>query len=173
MDFFALIRQRRSVRLFTSQPVEEEKLNQLLEAANTAPSAGNLQAYMILVVRQAETRAALSRAALHQESLTAAPVVLAFFAHHQVSAVKYKNRGVELYAVQDATLACAYAQLAAAALGLGTVWIGAFEDDSVKQILKAPPDWRPVALLPVGYPAESPAPTPRRPLAEMAREFGG
>lgn len=172
MDFFELIHSRRSIRVYTSQPIEEEKVTRILEAANHAPSAGNLQAYVILVVRDEATKAALSRVSLQQESLAMAPVVLAFFAHQQVSAAKYKNRGVELYSVQDATVACAYAQLAATALGLGSVWIGAFEDASVKRILKARPEWRPIALLPMGYAAERPASMPRRSLKETALESG-
>jgi nitroreductase len=170
MDFFELIHSRRSIRAYTSAAVEEAKITRILEAANHAPSAGNLQAYVILVVRNAATKAALSLASLNQESLTEAPVVLAFFAHQQVSAAKYKHRGTELYSVQDATVACAYAQLAATALGLGSVWIGAFDDASVKHILKAQADWRPVALLPIGYPAESPSATPRRALSALARD---
>lgn len=150
MDFFELIHARRSVRAYTSQPVEEEKITRLLEAANHAPSAGNLQAYVIVVVRDPGTKAALARAALNQDSLTSAPIVLAFFAHQQASAAKYKHRGVELYSVQDATVACAYAQLAATALGLGTVWVGAFDDTSVKQVLKAQPDWRARGAAPGG-----------------------
>jgi nitroreductase len=172
MDFFELIHARRSIRVYTSQPVEEENITRILEAANHAPSAGNLQAYVILVVRDAATKAALSQAALNQESLTSAPVVLAFFAHQQVSAAKYKHRGTELYSVQDATVACCYAQLAATALGLGSVWVGAFEDASVNRILKAQADWRPVALLPIGYADEAPSATPRRALSATAREAG-
>ena len=172
MDFFELIHARRSIRVFTSAPVAEEQLTRILAAANQAPSAGNLQAYVILVVRDAATRAKLSLAALNQESLAAAPVVLAFFAHQQISASKYQHRGVELYAVQDATVACAYAQLAATALGLGSVWVGAFDDAAVKQALKAQTDWRPVALLPIGCPAETPPATPRRTLSVTAREAG-
>jgi nitroreductase len=170
MDIFELIQQRRSVRAFKTQPLEEGILTKILDTANRAPSAGNLQAYSIVIVRDAATRRALSRAALSQESLMQAPVVLAFFAHPQSSMAKYKSRGLELYSLQDATIACAYAQLAAAAQGLSTVWIGAFEDEAVKAALKAPPEWRPVALLPIGYPAESPAATPRRPLHELTRE---
>ena len=56
------------------------------------------------------------------------------------------------------------------ALGLGSVWVGAFDDASVKHILKAQADWRPVALLPIGYPAESPSATPRRALTALARD---
>jgi len=170
MDFFELVKARRSVRAYESQAVEEGRLEQILEAANRAPSAGNLQAYVILVVRNAADKQALVRATWTQEFLAQAPVVLAFFAHRLVSASKYKQRGAELYSVQDATIACAYAQLAATELGLGTVWVGAFDDAEVSRVLKAKPEWRPVALLPVGYPAESPEPTPRRPLDVLVHQ---
>jgi nitroreductase len=170
MDYFELIQARRSIRAYQPRPVEEDKLTRILEAARHAPSAGNLQAYMILVVRNPAIRAALAKAALGQDFLAHAPVVLAFFADQQRAATKYHKRGAELYALQDATIACAYAQLAAAQLGLGSVWVGAFDDDAVKRVLRTQADWRPVALLPMGYPAETPAPTSRRPLNELAKE---
>jgi nitroreductase len=142
--------------------VEEEHLHRILEAAMSAPSAGNLQAYKVVIVREEKKKRSLVEAAINQDFLAQAPVVLAFFAHPERSAAKYHNRGAELYSVQDATIACAYAQLAATSLGLGTVWVGAFDDDLVADALGADQEWRPVALLPIGYPAESPSPTPRR-----------
>ena len=170
MDFFKLINARHSIRAYTAQPVEEDKITRIIEAANHAPSAGNLQAYVIVVVRDQRTRQALSKAAMNQESLVQAPVVLAFFAHKEMSAVKYKHRGHELYSLQDATVACTYAQLAAAALGLGSVWVGAFDDHAVDHILKAHVDWRPVALLPIGYSAEAPVRPKRRAVKDLARD---
>lgn len=171
VNFFDLIQVRRSVRRFETRPVDAADLRRVLEAANRAPSAGNLQPYRILIVRSGAVKRALCRAALEQEALVQAPVVLAFVALPKVSAARYRRRGAELYAVQDATIACAYAQLAATALGLATVWIGAFDDDAVAQVLRLREEERPVALLPLGYAAEAPAPTPRKPLAELAQEF--
>jgi nitroreductase len=171
MDFFDLVNRRRSIRRYGSRPVEAADLTRILDAANRAPSAGNLQAYAILVVRKLETKRALVRAALDQDFLAQAPVVLAFFALPSLSSAKYRERGVDLYAMQDATIACAYAQLAATALGLGTVWVGAFDDASVKRILQVEADWRPAALLPIGYSDEAPGPTARRRLEELAREL--
>ena len=172
MDFFELIRARCSIRAYQPRPVEAGKLTRILEAANRAPSAGNLQAYKIVIVHDAATRKALSRAALHQDSLAQAPVVLAFLAHLDASAAKYGNRGATLYSLQDATIACAYAQLAASALGLGSVWVGAFNDEAVGDALKVRAGWRPVGLLSIGYPAETPEPTSRRPLNELVEELG-
>ena len=171
MDFFSVVEQRHSIRAYRPTPVEEEKLIRILETANRAPSAGNLQGYEIVIVRDREDKQALAAAALGQTFLVQAPVLLVFFANRSRSAAKYGQRGAELYALQDATIACAYAQLAATALGLATVWVGAFEDEAVARILRAPADWRPVAILPIGYPAEEPEPTPRRPLRSLVHEF--
>ena len=104
MEFTELIRARRSVRAFKAIPIETEKLNRILELANLAPSAGNLQAYEIYHVTAAHTRAALARAA-DQSFIAEAPVILAFFANPGRSARKYGARGKELYAIQDATIA--------------------------------------------------------------------
>jgi len=168
MEFTELIQARRSVRAFETTPVETEKLNRILEQANLAPSAGNLQAYEIYHVTTARTRAALARAA-DQSFIAEAPVILVFFANPGRSARKYGARGKELYAIQDATIAVTYAMLAAADLGLGTVWVGAFDPMKVTAATGAPPDWIPVAVLPIGYAAEVPGPTSRRSLSDLVR----
>lgn len=167
MDYFELIRRRRSIRAFTGKPVEDAKLQQILEAARLAPSAGNLQAYEIYVAQRPEVRSALAAAALGQDFIRQAPVALVFCTHPRLSSVRYGDRGSRLYALQDATIACTFAMLAATALGLGTVWVGAFRDEEVWKAIGSPRDQQPIAILPVGYPAESPAPTDRRPLKEF------
>ena len=121
-----MIKRRRSVRAFAPEAVEAEKVTQVLAAANVAPSAGNLQGYEIFRVTREKERAALARAALDQFFVAQAPMVLVFCANQVRSAAKYRERGARLYAIQDATIACAFAMLAATALGLGTVWVGAF-----------------------------------------------
>ena len=167
MDFFSLIQSRRSIRLFKDTPIEAEKLQKILEAANLAPSAGNLQGYEIYVVIDPEQRQALVMAALGQGFLAQAPVDLVFCANPQRSAVKYGKRGRELYSLQDATIAGTYAMLAAQELGLSTVWVGAFLEDPVRQAAGLPMDLLPVAILPIGYAAEDPKPRPRRKLEDL------
>jgi nitroreductase len=169
VDLFEVIKRRRSVRAFAPEAVEAEKVAQVLAAANAAPSAGNLQGYEIFRVTLEKERAALARAALDQFFVAQAPVVLVFCANQARSAAKYRERGARLYAIQDATIACAFAMLAATALGLGTVWVGAFDDAAVQRVLGCP-DLLPVAILPVGYPAEEPEPTPRRSLTDLVHE---
>jgi nitroreductase len=169
--FFAVVRARHSVRAFADQPVGLEMLRRILDTATRAPSAGNLQAYAIYAVAKRSAREALARAAFDQAFVAQAPVVLVFCAHPARSARRYGDRGWTLYCIQDATIACAYAQLAATALGLATVWVGAFDEDAVRRALDVPPDLRPVAILPIGYPAEAPEITGRRTLEDLVRSI--
>jgi len=170
MDFFELVRRRCSIRRYTSDPVGDEHLAAILEATRQAPSAGNRQAYEVIVVRDAARRSALAQAALGQTFLTQAPLVLAFVSHPARSAQRYGERGEELYAGQDTAIAATYAQLAAHALGLGTVWVGAFDDDEVDRILEVHEGMRTTALLPVGHIQQEPKATPRRALQDLVRE---
>ncbi len=169
MDLFEAVQRRRSVRAYQPRAVELDKLHRILACALAAPSAGNLQAYAVVVVADPDARRALARAALDQEFVAQAPVVLVFFQDPARSALRYGRRGAELYSLQDATIACAYAQLAATALGLASCWVGAFDEQAVRRLVKAPGDLRPVALLTVGYPAEAPGPTGRRSPHELVR----
>lgn len=165
-----MVERRQSIRAYQAKPIEEEKLTKILYAANRAPSAGNLQAYEIYVARDKARREELARAALGQWFIAEAPIVLVFCANTRRSAMRYGKRGEELYALQDATIACAHAHLAAAALGLGSCWIGAFDEAEVSRILNLPKHLRPIALLPIGYPAEQPLRTPRRRLEDLVHE---
>lgn len=166
MDLSEAIRTRRSVRAFEKRAVEPEALNTVLEALRQAPSAGNLQAYQVRIIREESLKRALATAALGQSFVASAPVVLVFGAV-AARVAKYGHRGAELYCLQDATVAVAYAQLAATALGLATCWVGAFDEAAVVRALSLPDGERPVVLLPLGYPAERPAPTPRRSLQDL------
>ncbi len=168
MEFFDVIQKRYSIRKFTDQPVEPEKLQQILEAANLAPSSGNLQAFEIYVVTNAKKRDGLSCAALAQESIAKAPVVLVFCTHPALTQGRYTERGTRLYTVQDASIACTFAMLAATNLGLGCVWVGTFDEKVVRLILEAPEGQEPVVIMPLGYPAEFPDQHVRRPVAELA-----
>jgi nitroreductase len=169
MEFFEVVRARRSVRAYEPRDVEEAKLRKVLECIDASPSAGNLQAYDVIVVKGRAKREALSKASLGQPQVAQAPVVLAFIQDKPRSVIKYGDRGEGLYSFQDATIACAYAQLAATALGLATCWIGAFDDAAVARVLGTKDGYVPVALLPLGYAAESPSPTPRRGLENLVR----
>jgi len=167
MEFLDVLNQRCAVRGFTTQAIEPEKLQRILEAASLAPSAGNLQSYEIYVVSDAKKRDGLSCASLAQDYILQTPVVLVFCTHPARVEKYFSARGTSLYTVQDATIACAFAMLAAVDLGLGTVWVGTFDEKAVRIIIGAPADQTPVALLPLGYPDYQPDERIRRPLDEM------
>jgi nitroreductase len=167
-DFFETVRHRHSIRQYLADhAIENEKLHAILEIACAAPSAGDIQAYRIIVVKNAATRQALSEAAEKQTFIAEAPVCLLFCADPERSAQQFGQRGRDLYAVQDATIAAAYAQLAIVAAGLGSTWVGYFDEQKVRQSVNLDASLQPVALLSVGYPAELPEPTPRRKLEEV------
>ena len=171
MDFFEIVKERRSIRVFTDRPVEAEKIERILETALAAPSAGNLQAYKIFVVKSAEGRAALAAAALGQDYVRTAPVVLVFCTDAAQAAKKYGERGERLYTLQDATIACTFAMLAIEALGLATVWVGAFREEAVWKAIGSPAGLSPVAMLPIGYAGEKPEPTFRRSVEKLVHRL--
>lgn len=169
MQFFDVIDRRRSIRAYRAAAVERSKLDAVLSAARLAPSAGDLQAYVILLVENPDTKSALAEAALGRDFIADAPLVLVFLADRRRSEGKYGSRGATLFCLQDATIAAAYVQLAAAAEGLGTCWVGAFDEARVASAINAPAHLRPVALMPLGNADEAPARPPRRPLSELTR----
>jgi nitroreductase len=171
-DFFETVRHRHSVRSYlNSGTIEREKLHAVLETACAAPSAGDLQSYRIYVVENAELRGRLQQAA-DQTFVASAPACLVFCADTARAARQYGERGRTLFALQDATIAAAYAQLAIVAAGLASTWVGAFDAATVTSALQLGAGLQPIALLSVGYPAELPQPTPRRPLGEIVTYLG-
>jgi nitroreductase len=163
MDVLEAIKGRRSVRAFTSQKVSEETVSKLIEAACWAPSAGNIQPWEFIVVRKPKIKKKLVEAALAQLFIAEAPVVIVVCANERHSAQRYGDRGSSLFCVQDTAAAIQNMLLAAYSFGLGTCWIGAFQEGQARQILNIPEEARPVAIIPIGHPAENPPPRPRRP----------
>jgi nitroreductase len=166
MEFFQVVHKRQSVRAYTAQAIEPDKVQAILDAANRAPSAGNRQAYEIFAVTSREVLRALASGRAYFDVI---PLALVFCAHPARSAEKFGERGARLYCVQDATIACTYAMLAATALGLSSVWIGRFDEQEVRRAIGAGEDLLPVAILPIGYAAETPEIKPRRALEELVR----
>lgn len=162
-DLLPFLTTRSSVREYHTAPVSDEELGYLLRCASTAPSAGDLEAWDVVVVTERATRQALSTAALGQRHVAAAPLVLVVCANHTRSMTRYGGRGT-LYAVQDATIACTYLMLAAHALGLHTCWTGAFDEGEVRRIVHLPDGILPIALLPIGHGNPPISRTPRMPV---------
>ncbi|MBI5903536.1 MAG: nitroreductase family protein [Deltaproteobacteria bacterium] len=161
MEVMEAIRARRSVRRFLDRPVPREAVETLIEALRWAPSAGNLQSRFFYFVFDAAVRKRVAEASFGQMFISTAPLVAVVCADlHRVSR-RYGQRGVELYAVQDAAVAVENMMLEALELGLSSVWVGAFDEAALSAALDLPGRLRPVAVVPIGYPAHSPAPPPR------------
>ncbi len=167
MSFFDLISSRHSTRAFKEQKMSESVIEKILTAATKASSAGNLQSYQIFVVTKKEDKKRLAVAAHGQDFIENASVVFVFCADPVTSASEYGKRGEDLYCIQDATIACTYAQLAAHSLGFSSIWIGSFIEEEVAKILNLSSGLRTVAMLVVGISAENPQITTRRPLNEI------
>ena len=164
-----LIINRRSVRKYADTTVEKEKLLDLLEAARWAPSAGNKQPLEIIVVDDSDTKNLLVEAALNQKFIADAPFIFVICANAERTASRYGERGSSLYCLQDTAASVQNILLLALAHGLSTCWIGAFDEQKVKDVCSIPDSSRPIALIPIAYPAgleEKQAP-PRRELKEI------
>jgi len=168
-EFYDLIRARRMVRSFRPDDIPRLQLERLLDAAVRAPSAGNLQPWEFILVREPKRKRSLARAALGQIWLATAPLVVVACANEARSAARYGRRGAEFYSVIDTAFASLMLLLAATAEGLGACFVGAFEDAKVKGILALPDNVRPVGIIPVGFPAEG-EPT-RRGKTRLRRPF--
>ncbi|NIA21588.1 MAG: nitroreductase [Anaerolineaceae bacterium] len=165
MDVMEAIRQRRSVRVYEDRPVEDEKLQAVLEAGRLAPSGNNRQEWIFVVVRDAARREKLVEACCNQSFVATAPVVLVICTTDAKRTMRSGLRGGAV----DTSIAVDHMTLAAVALGLGACWIGAFEADKVGRVVGLPEGVVAAHVLPLGYPGESPQARPRKPLEEVVR----
>ena len=153
MDVFEAIAARKSVRSFADRPVGDDELNCVLEAARAAPSARNGQEWRFVVVRDRAMRERVAAEAARQPFIGTAPILLACCA---CTDGRVMRCGQAAYPI-DVAIAMDHLALAAAALGLGTCWVGSFDEALVKELLGIPPEIRVVQLMPLGWPAD-PAP---------------
>jgi len=167
LDVFEAIKKRRSVRAFTNEPVSAKEVKKLIDAARWAPSAGNIQPWEFVVVRDPEIKHGLAVAAQDQTFIEEAPVVIVVCANQLRSSRGYGSRGVSLYCLQDTAAATQNMLLVAHAMGLATCWVGAFQEEEARKVLNIPNGVRPVAIIPVGHPAQKPMTRSRRPLSEI------
>ncbi|KAF0221808.1 MAG: hypothetical protein FD174_139 [Geobacteraceae bacterium] len=168
MDIFQVIRDRRSIRKYKDTPVEWEKIKQLLDAARLAPSWKNMQCWRFLVLTAAEKREALLTAFPDdnpgKKAIASAPVVVVVCADPAESGVE---NGIE-YFIADAAIAFEHLCLAAQSLGLGSCWMGWYDEVLVKAAVGVPAGFRVVGITPLGYPDQEPNPRPRKALADIA-----
>ena len=171
MDFFQTIHQRRSIRKYTSDPIPDDHIIQMLEAARLAPSAGNYQPWKFVVVRDPKTIQQLARAARKQNFLKKAAAIIVAFADANVY-LPPPPREPGLLMIPpcfeiDVMIAIEHLILAATALGYGSCWVGAFNETDVKKVLSIPERMKIVALVSLGVAAENPTPPSRKPLSEI------
>jgi len=165
MDVIDAVVQRYSVRSYQDTEVEEEKINSVLEAARLSPSASNRQEWRFVVVRDSATRQHLSDAASGQKFVAEAPVVVACCAETDGHVM---GCGHQCYPI-DVAIAIEHMVLRGVELGLGSCWIGAFDQEKVKEILDIPDDVKVVELLTLGYAADSPKEKNRLPLEDIVK----
>ena len=163
MNLYEVIKSRYSVRSYLDRPVEQEKLDRILDAARLAPSGSNRQPWKFVVVRDTETRKKLVLACSDQEFVGQAPVVIAGVG---LMPDRIMSCGVPGDPV-DVAIALEHVALAATAEGLGTCWIGSFHQDQIRTLLGIPANAKVIEVMTLGYPADHPQPKTRKPMKEL------
>jgi len=165
MEYFDLITTRYSVRAYKSDPVEDEKLLQVLNAARLAPTADNRQPFKIIVIHT-QSREMELRKIYNREWFTQAPIILCACGIPRLSWIRRDQRR---YLDVDIAIVMDHLILAATNLGLGTCWIAAFNADAAREVLGLPDEIEPLIFTPLGYPADTPSGKERKPLEELVR----
>jgi len=166
IDFLKLVKSRRSIRRFSGEKIPKEILRNILEATKYTPSAGNLQSWKCYIITDQKKKEAIAKACYKQMFIQQAPLVFVVFSLPSKSKTRYGKRG-ELYSIIDASIAATYILLSSHSLGLGVVYIGAFEDDKIRNVINVPLHEQPIAVIPVGYPAENPMPTEKASIEQL------
>ena len=163
MNILEAINKRRSIRAYLNTPIEDDKLNKVLEAGRLAPSANNRQMVKYIVVTDEAVKMKLASAAKNQRFIASAPVILVACG---TEPDRIMTCGQYAYTI-DVSISLSYMMLEAAELNLGTCWLGAFDEGEVKKILSIPEPIRVVAMTPLGYPDEDPKQRPRKSMEEI------
>ena len=167
-DCIEMITSRQSIRKFTSEPIPDSVIEDIVKIGISAPSGGNRQPWRIVIVTYNELRVKLADAAHNQNFIAVAPVVYVVCAVPEESAERYKERGRTLYALQDTAALTLNILYGAHLHGYGACWIGAFNEDAVSKTLNIPSNMRPVAMIPVGkIDGELPPRRPRKNASEI------
>lgn len=157
-DILNVIKERKSVRKYKDKTVEREKVDQLLEAGALAPTAGNCQPWKFIVIKDQAVMQELIDEAISKFNASwlskGVPLMIAVCGNPAESAARYGDRGRYIYVVQDTAAAIENIMLAATDMGLGTCWLGAFDELKVNDILNIEPEYRTLGIIAAGYPAE-------------------
>ncbi len=170
MEVFQAIKNRRSVRNFLEKEISEEKEEKLIDALLWAPSAGNLQSRKFYFIKNNETKEKLAKAAFSQNFISLAPLVVVGCADLRVER-QYGKRGKEIYSICDVAVAIENMMIEAVELGLGSCWVGAFDDKEVKRILNLPDFLLPIAIVPIGYTDDLLTPPQRKSKEEIIEKI--
>lgn len=163
MQFLQLILRRHSVRSYKTDPVEEDKLNQVLEAARLAPTAGNRQPFKLIVIHTPDKKAELRRI-YDRAWFVQAPLVICACGIPDQASIRTDGKN---FCDIDVAIVMDHLILAATDLGLGTCWIGAFNPSAARNVLGLPDNVQPIAFTPLGYPNYPPIPKRRKPFGEI------
>ncbi len=163
MDFYETLRARRSIRGYADRPVPPEKLQRILEAARMAPTACNLQPFKLLVAESAAARQRICEV-YPQPWMRQAPLIIIALGNRESAWKRFDGTSAH---VIDVSIVMEHVVLAAAAEGLGTCWICAFDQDALHESLHLAPEWEPVAITPLGFAAAEAGPFKRKPVYEL------
>jgi nitroreductase len=166
-DILEIIKSRRNIKEFLPRFVDWDKLSRILDAGRHAPSCGNLQNWKFIVVIDADLKRQIAEAALQQYEIIKAGAIIVVCAEPEKAERYYGLRGERLYTIQNCAAAIQNMLLEAHSLGLGSRWIGAFEEEMVKRLLGIPEEARPQAIIAIGYPKEIPHKPPKIPLESL------
>jgi nitroreductase len=164
MSFHNVVKKRRSVRSFLDKKVPVSKRNKILKSATMAPSAMGLQAYKIFIIKNSSMKQKLVKAS-HDQPYVNSDTVLVFCTDPKRTRAAMGPKGEYFFAVQDATIAAAYAQMAATAEGLHSIWIGHFNEKKVKKIVKT--KLKPICILSIGYSSERSEPKDEKKISSI------
>lgn len=159
-NILKIIKNRRSIRKFQQKEIEKEIIDKLIEALIWAPSAGNLQSRKFYFVFNKKIKKELAKAALNQNFISGAPLIVVGCADKNIF-FRYGERGESLYSICDVSASIENMMLLATELGIGSCWVGAFNEKEVSKILDLPKNLRPIVIVSLGYPKEIPEPPPR------------
>ena len=169
-SFLELVKKRRSIHRFKSDPVPDEHIDRIIEAARWAPSGFNLQPWEFVVVRNQESKNRLAEASWGQNFVSTAPVIVVVCSNLNIISKAYGERGSSVYSMQDTAAATENLILAAWNFGIGSCWVGSFNERMAKEILVLPNHVRPLAIVPLGYPATKPVKHERKKLEEVVHK---
>ncbi len=158
MDTIDCIKSRRSIRKFLPNQIPEEILYRILDAANAAPCAGNIQCWRFIVVDEEPAKKVIAKACLDQDWIATAPVVIIVLSDPKALKVEYGERGEKQYCIQNTALAAENLVLAAWNYGIGSTNVGAFTEAKLRKEFRIPDNIKIYAIIPLGYPAEMPRP---------------